>query len=68
MKTYSSCIMMSKSTQHGDMDLFGAVVSVCGDTLAQHELAGFKEGVVVVVYSKCRHCECTFEEMQMNFD
>lgn len=54
-------------TQNGEMDLFGAVVSVCGDTLAQHELAGFKEGVGFA-YSKCRHCECTFEEMQRVFD
>lgn len=36
-------------------------------TLAQHELAGFKEGVGFA-YSKCRHCECTFEEMQRNSD
>ncbi|XP_030579955.1 uncharacterized protein LOC115785156 isoform X1 [Archocentrus centrarchus] len=54
-------------TQRGSMDLFGAVVSVCGDTLAQHELAGFKEGVGFA-YSKCRHCECTFDEMQINFN
>jgi len=54
-------------TQNGEMDLCGAVVAVCGDTLAQHELAGFKEGVGFA-YSKCRHCECTFEEMQRNFD
>lgn len=54
-------------TKNGQMDLFGAVVSVCGDTLAQHELAGFKEGVGFA-YSKCRHCECTFDEMQENFD
>lgn len=54
-------------TQNGEMDIFGAVVSVCGDTLAQHELAGFKEGVGFA-YSKCRHCECTFEKMQRNFE
>jgi len=54
-------------TQNGEMDVFGAVVSLCGDTLAQHELAGFKEGVGFA-YSKCRHCECTFEEMQRSFD
>lgn len=54
-------------TRKGEMDLFGAVVSVCDDTLAEHELAGFKEGVGFS-YSKCRHCECTFEEMQRNFD
>lgn len=54
-------------TNSGGMDLFGAVVSVCGETLAQHELAGFKEGVGFA-YSKCRHCECTFEEMQIHFN
>lgn len=54
-------------TKNGQIDLFGAVVSVCGDTLAQHELAGFKERVGFA-YSKCRHCECTFDEMQENFD
>ncbi|KAG7456398.1 hypothetical protein JOB18_008800 [Solea senegalensis] len=54
-------------TQRGEVVLFGAMVSICGDTLAQHELAGFKEGVGFA-YSKCRHCECTFEEMQRNFD
>lgn len=54
-------------TSNGDMDLYGAVIAVCGDTLAQHELAGFKEGVGFA-YSKCRHCECTFEDMQTNFD
>ena len=54
-------------TQSGGFELFGAVISVCGDTLAQHELAGFKEGVGFA-YSKCRHCECTFEEMQINFN
>ncbi|XP_062863880.1 uncharacterized protein LOC134325564 [Trichomycterus rosablanca] len=54
-------------TPHGEMDLFGAVIAVCGDTLAQHELAGFKEGVGFA-YSKCRHCECTFEDMQIYFD
>lgn len=54
-------------TQSDGFELFGAVVSVCGDTLAQHELAGFKEGVGFA-YSKCRHCECTFEEMQINFN
>ena len=28
---------------------------------------GFKEGVGFA-YSKCRHCECSFEDMQINFD
>ena len=51
----------------GEREIFGAVVSVCGDTLAQHELCGFKEGVGFA-YSKCRQCECSFEDMQMHFD
>lgn len=55
------------ATPHGEMDLFGAVIALCGDTLAQHELAGFKEGVGFA-YSKCRQCECTFEDMQRHYD
>ncbi|KAL3967359.1 claudin [Sarotherodon galilaeus] len=55
------------NTVNGEFYLNGAVVAVCGDTLAQHELAGFKEGVGFA-YSKCRHCECTFDEMQENFN
>ena len=47
--------------------IYGAVISVCGDTLAQHDLAGFKSGVGFA-FSKCRHCECDFETMQNNFD
>lgn len=27
----------------GEREIFGALVSICGDTLAQHELCGFKE-------------------------
>ncbi len=41
-------------TSNGQKTIYGALVSVCGDTLAQHELAGFKEGVGFA-YSKCRH-------------
>lgn len=55
---------VKNQTQRGEVDLF--VVSICGDTLAQHKLACFKG--VGFAYSKCRHCECTFEEMQRNFD
>ncbi|CAL8361443.1 unnamed protein product [Arctogadus glacialis] len=33
----------------------------------KHELAGFKEGVGFS-YSKCRHCECSFEDMQSQFN
>ncbi len=51
----------------GEHEIYGAVVSIGGDTLAQHELCGFKEGVGFA-YSKCRHCECYFEDMQMFFN
>lgn len=54
-------------TINGEKTIHGAVVSLCGDTLAQHELAGFKEGVGFA-YSKCRHCECSFEDMQLYFN
>ncbi|XP_023254471.1 uncharacterized protein LOC111648952 [Seriola lalandi dorsalis] len=51
-------------THNGEIDLFGAVVSVCSYTLGQHELTGFKEGVDFA----CKHCECSLEEMQNNFE
>lgn len=54
-------------TIHGQKTIYGAMVSVCGDTLAQNELARFKEGVGFA-YSKCRHCECSFEDMQAHFN
>lgn len=44
----------------------GALIGFCGDTLAAHEFAGFKEGVGFA-YQKCRHCECTFDVMQAHF-
>lgn len=52
---------------NGERAIYGALLSVCGDTLAQHEVAGFKEGVGFA-YSKCRHCECNFEDMQKQFN
>lgn len=51
---------------NAEREIFGALVSICGDTLAQHELCGFKEGVGFA-YSKCRHCECSFDNMQKYF-
>lgn len=54
-------------TANGEKTIFGALMSVCGDTLAQHEVAGFKEGEGFA-YSKCRHCECNFEDMQEQFN
>ncbi|XP_054866338.1 uncharacterized protein LOC118469167 [Amphiprion ocellaris] len=54
-------------TGNGEREIFGALVSICGDTLAQHEVCGFKEGVGFA-YSKCRQCECSFEDMQIHFD
>ncbi|KAL2076343.1 hypothetical protein ACEWY4_028044 [Coilia grayii] len=53
-------------TADGEKKIYGAMVSLCGDTLAQHELAGFKEGVGFA-FSKCRHCECSYEDMQSQF-
>ncbi|XP_049926801.1 uncharacterized protein LOC126406527 [Epinephelus moara] len=54
-------------TADGERTIYGALMSVCGDTLAQHEVAGFKIGVGFA-YSKCRHCECNFEDMQKQFN
>ena len=54
-------------TAVGERTIYGAVISLCGDTLAQHEFAGFKEGVGFAL-CKCRHCDCTAEDMQTNFD
>ena len=54
-------------TANGERTIYGALMSVCGDTLAQHEVAGFKIGVGFA-YSKCRHCECNFEDMQEQFN
>lgn len=47
-------------TINGQKPILGGVVSICGDALAQHKLAGFKEGVGFA-YTKCRHCECSFK-------
>ena len=54
-------------TANGPMTVYGALMAVYGDTLAQHEVAGFKEGVGFA-YSKCRHCEGNFEDMQGQFN
>ena len=54
-------------TANGEKTIYGALMCVLGDTLGQHEVAGFKEGVGFA-YSKCRHCECNFEDMQTQFD
>ncbi|XP_049331198.1 uncharacterized protein LOC125799173 [Astyanax mexicanus] len=54
-------------TVAGERVVYGALVSFCGDTLAQHEVTGFKEGVGFS-FCKCRHCECSFEDMQIYFD
>lgn len=45
----------------------GAILAFVEDTLAAHEFTGFKEGVGFA-YQKCRECECTFEDMQTNFN
>ncbi|XP_058851954.1 uncharacterized protein LOC131699402 isoform X2 [Acipenser ruthenus] len=50
---------------HGRV-VHGAAISFSGDTLAAHEVGGFKEGVGFA-FQKCRHCECTFDRMQNHF-
>ena len=61
------CDGVQVSTANGAKTIYGALMSVCGDNLAQHEVAGFKVGVGFA-YSKCRHCECNFEDMQEQFN
>ena len=46
-----------------ELNIKGALVAVCADTPAAHEIAGFKEGVWFS-FRKCRHCMATFEQMQ----
>ncbi|XP_028417997.1 uncharacterized protein LOC114542721 [Dendronephthya gigantea] len=46
--------------------IHGKVLLCAGDTLGQHYLGGFKEGVGVA-FQKCRHCQCSFEQMQTDF-
>lgn len=38
-----------------------------GDALAANEFGGYKIGVGFA-YQKCRTCECTFDDMQANFE
>lgn len=49
-------------TSNGEREIYGALVSLYWDTLAQHELWGFKEGVG---FNKCRQCECTLTLIEM---
>ena len=46
--------------------IHGKVLICAGDTLGQHYWGGYKEGVGVA-FQKCRHCQCTFEQMQRDF-
>ena len=43
--------------------IHGKVCMCTGDTLGQHYWGGYKEGVGAA-FSKCRHCQCVFEQMQ----
>lgn len=36
-------------TETNERKIYGLVVSICGDTLAPHELCGFKEGVGLLI-------------------
>lgn len=44
----------------------GCLAALVADTLAAHQLTGFKEGVGFS-YQKCRTCLCTFAEMNEKF-
>ncbi|KAM7416937.1 hypothetical protein PAMA_018830 [Pampus argenteus] len=72
-RLYEDLVMLyggvNVQTGNGECEIFASLVSICGDTLAQHELCGFKESVAIgFAYSKCQQCECSFEDMQMYFD
>lgn len=55
------------SINGNNYDIVGGCLCFIGDTLAAHEFGGFKLGVGFA-YQKCRTCECTFDEMQTNFE
>ncbi|MEQ2169024.1 hypothetical protein GOODEAATRI_020646 [Goodea atripinnis] len=53
-------------TANGERTIYGALLSMCGDTVAQHEVAGFKEwGLPIVNADTVR---ATFENMQEQFN
>ncbi|XP_062580359.1 uncharacterized protein LOC134242286 [Saccostrea cucullata] len=53
---------------HGnEYNIVGWCLCFVGDTLAAHEFGGFKTGVGFA-FQKCRSCECTFNDMQENFE
>lgn len=49
-------------TANGERTIYRALMSVCGDTLAQHEVAGFKIGVGFA-YSKCKTCRSNLRKI-----
>lgn len=44
----------------------GSLVAVVADTLAAHQIGGFKEGVGFAT-QKCRNCMCNFQDMNTKF-
>lgn len=50
-----------------DYNIAGWCHCFVGDTLAANEFGGYKIGVGFA-YQKCRTCECTFDDMQANFE
>lgn len=58
--------VVKMQTINGQKTIYGALVSVCGDTLAQHELAGFEEGVGFPTVNA--DTECSFENIQSDFN
>ena len=50
----------------GVINVKGSLLAVISDTLAAHQITGFKEGVGFAK-QKCRHCLCNFDDMQRMF-
>lgn len=46
-----------------EMRIYGTVLVLLADTLAAHQLGGFKVGVGLSL-RKCRQCMATFNDMQ----
>ena len=68
---YEDMLKLSEGVKFVTIDgdeilLRGALLAAVADTPASHLLGGFKEGVGGA-YAKCRHCECSQEEMQEHF-
>ena len=63
-KLYNGVTLRVKDSE---LNVCGKVLLCAGDTLGQHALGGFKEGVGFS-FQKCRTCYCHFEDMQCKFE